>query len=420
MPQSLARSTDIATFLREMRRATRHGAEQLEELTEQRHAAARRFERLQRASELSFELVEEMKVRDEELRATADELGQQLDSVRHAAALLERERSKYMDLFEHAPDAYIVTNLAGTIEEANVAAGILFDAEARFLRGRSMITFVARGDTDTFRSLLRRLQTLDQSSARDTVRAVLRMRPRGQPVFVAFAHVGILCGANDRPLALRWVLRRFDVDEEVDAERSGTREELADFAGSLAEDLRAPLVPIIEWARCLREWDVCDEEERRKALGWIERSAQSQQAKLDELAEFARAYREGPEAEVTDVVEIAERAARAEGEWSRIVLRCETAPGPVHVVASGLARAVELFLQRALDGTPRQVSVELRVRAHGSEASLDVVAPDGAGIPDGWTVRTATATRIIERSGGRVMLADGSPSARVRLRRLSL
>ena len=122
------------------RDASRHeNGEQLVRLAEQRDAAARRLNRLQQSTATPLELVEELRVRDEELRATVDELAEQLDSVRHAASLLERERAKYVDLFEHAPDAYVVTNLAGVIEEANTAASALFRAEAAFLRGRSLV-----------------------------------------------------------------------------------------------------------------------------------------------------------------------------------------------------------------------------------------------------------------------------------------
>ncbi len=416
MSESFARSLDVTSILREMRRATRENGEQLVRLAEQRDAAARRLDRLQQSTATPLELVEELRVRDEELRATVDELAEQLDSVRHAASLLERERAKYVDLFEHAPDAYIVTNLAGVIEEANTAASALFRAEAAFLRGRSLVTFVARGDTDTFRSLLRRLQAVEPVASREPLRIALRMRPRGQPVFVAYIHVGVLPAENGRPLVLRWVLRRFDVDAE--AGEGSTREALADFAGSVAEELRAPLIPIVEWARSLRDCDVRDEEERQKALGWIERSAQAQKAKLDELAEFARTYRGGLEAEVTDVLEVAEQAAHLEGEWSRVLLRMETGSDPLRVLASSLLRALDLLLQRALEGTPRAFKVELRVRGHAGEVRIDIVAGEGARVPDGWAVRTATATRIIERCGGRVGLSEGSPSTNLRLPRL--
>jgi PAS domain S-box-containing protein len=404
--------TDISRFLWEMRRIVTKGTEGLERLAGQRDAAAQRMSDLR--ARIPTELVEELRLRDEELCTIAGELTQLLDAARHAGVLLERERSKYIDLFEHDPDAHIVTNLGGTIDEANSAAGALFRTEADFLRGRSLITFVARGDTDAFRSLLRRLQSGDQAAARDPTQAALRMRPRGQSVFVAYIHVGVLSGTDGRPLALRWVMRRLNREKGAD----GTGEALAELAGSLADDLRGQLVAIMDWARCLREWDVRDEEERRKALGWIERGAHEPRATLDELAEFARVYREAPEAQTIDVREAVEQCARAAEEWSRLVVRFDEAVHGVSVLASGFSRAFELFTRRALEGTPRQANVDLQVRLHAADVVIDVVAPEGARIPDGWSIRTATAARIIERSAGRVALASGSPSVRLRLARL--
>jgi len=173
------RADDVTLFLRELRRFTRHNTEQLEHLAASRVAAANRLAGLREKPTYAeaTDLIDEMTLRDEELRSTTDELREQIDSLRRASALLERERCKYIDLFEHAPDAYIVTNLAGVIDEANVAAGTLFRAEPSFLSGRPLITFVARQDTRSFRFFLQQLQSPDPVGALSPARAVLRMRP---------------------------------------------------------------------------------------------------------------------------------------------------------------------------------------------------------------------------------------------------
>jgi PAS domain-containing protein len=419
-PERPLRADDVTTFLRELRRSTRHNTEQLEHLAASRLAAANRLAWLREKPTVpdSSDLIDEMTVRDEELRSTTDELREQIESLRRASALLERERSKYIDLFEQAPDAYIVTNMAGVIDEANLAAAALFRAEPSFLGGRTLITFVARQDTRSFRSFLHQLQALDPGRPAGPSRVVLRMRPRGHAVFVVFARVTLVAGDNGQPIALRWVLRQFDLDEA----ETGNGAAVADLAKALAEDLRGPLVPITAWARSLREGGARDKEEEHLALGWIEKSAEAQQAKLDELAEFASVHSDRSIAGVTDVAEDAQRAVEAEGgtEWSRVALHCHAAPGEARVLGSGLRRAIELFLQRALEGTPRQsTAVEVHVRGLGREALLDIEPPENARIPEGWGVRTATATRIVERCGGRLVLGDTSPLVRIRLPRLA-
>src|SRR4051812_31565034 len=70
--------------------------------------------------------VEELHVADEELRQQNDEL------IAHREAL-ESERYRYVDLFEFAPDGYLVTDLFGVVREANRAAGSLLNIEPRFL-----------------------------------------------------------------------------------------------------------------------------------------------------------------------------------------------------------------------------------------------------------------------------------------------
>jgi signal transduction histidine kinase len=408
----------VTDFLREIRHKARENARRLQCLSESREAAERRLTGLRERVDPAglVNLVDEMTVRDEELTATTDELGEQLDSLRRASALLERERCKYMDLFEHAPDAYIVTTMAGVIDEANVAAGTLFRSQPAFLTGRPLITFVARNDTRTFRSFLTQLQSSDQNAVGNPHQAMLRMRPRGQPVFVIFARTTPVMGGGGRPIALRWMLRQFDLDEA----QTGKGAAVAELASAIAEDLRDPLVPIATWARSLREGGARDEEEARQALDWIERSAQVQQAKLDELAEFANAYREPAEVEVTDIADDVERAVRAEGgEWSRFVFHRLAAPGEGRVIGQGLSRAIELLLRRALEATPRQSQIHVRVRVQGREAFVDIETPEGSRVPRGWAIRTATATRIVDRCGGHLVMGEPSATVRVCLPRLT-
>ncbi|HEX4445399.1 MAG TPA: PAS domain-containing protein [Polyangiaceae bacterium] len=413
---------EVSTFLREARRLARQNSEHLETLASQRAAAAKRLASFANAPSEQLNLIEELTVRDEELRAVTDELREQVEAMKRAAALLERERSKYIQLFAHAPDAYIVTNLAGVIDEANIAAAGLFRTEPSLLANRGLITFVARQDTRTFRSFLQRLQTADPARAEGPHRAVLRMRPRGQAVFVVSLRVSVVSSDNGRPLALRWVLRDVDPDETEAGRGAG----IAALAETLADDLRGPLGPIAAWVQSLRDWGDLDEEARAFALRSIEKSASLQQSKLDHLAELAQAHAAPPapddESESSDVVEDARRAIAkltagdASGDPPRIALRCKVATGEARVPGPNAFRSIELFLQRAIEGTPRMEPIEVTVAQEGRDVVLDVHAPEGARVPDNWEVRTATATRNVERGGGRVVLHVASPTARLRWR----
>src|SRR5256885_15370978 len=54
----------------------------------------------------------------EELNAAEEELHQQSDELASVRDQLERERRRYQDMFDFAPDAYLVTDPAGSIVEA--------------------------------------------------------------------------------------------------------------------------------------------------------------------------------------------------------------------------------------------------------------------------------------------------------------
>jgi PAS domain-containing protein len=418
MTDSRMRTSDpVMEFLRDMRRTARTHTERLDTLAITREAATRRLTGLGQTLDAAVlvNVIDEMTLRDEELKATTDELREQIDSLRRASALLERERCKYIDLFERAPEAYIVTDMAGTIDEANLAASTLFRTEPSFLAGRPLITFVARNDTRAFRSFLTQMQSLDRGDEGSARQVMLRMRPRGHAVFVVFARAAPVTGETGKLIAIRWILRPFDF-EEADAGKGAA---VADLAAALAEDLREPLLPIASWARSLREEGARDEAEAQQALAWIEKSACAQQTKLDELTEFAHAQRERGEATVTDLADDVERAVRAEGgEWSRVVVERRVGPGEARVVGQGMQRAVELLLQRALEGTPRTSQVQVRIQMQGPDVLVDIAADESALVPAGWAVRTATATRLVERCGGRLTVTDPSPSVRLRFRRI--
>ncbi len=401
--------SDVAAFLRESRRLARQNRDHLDQLLSQAQAAALRLA-AHVAEPSDLDLIEELNVRDEELRAVADELREQVESMRHAATLLERERSKYLSLFVDAPEAYLVTNLGGVIEEANLAASGLFRAEPGGLAGRPLVSYVARRDTRAFRRLLHEL--LDARPApQEPLRAVLRMRPRGQAVFVVSVSVVAVMNDGGSAVALRWVLR--------DASRSEAKESretaLEELAAMLVDDLRRGLEPIVLWSRLLQT-EPLSEDDRRLALQTIERCAASQGSRLDDLSEFSRLPAEPrPAADEADLPASVREVLDALGpERGRIELREVGLAGPPRVRGPSLGRSIALFLGRALDGSPRDELVTVTVRAGAEELSLAVNPPEGARVPEGWAIRTAIATRLAERCGARVVLGETSPAVTLR------
>src|SRR3954469_10395615 len=70
---------------------------------------------------------------------------------------LAGERQQYLDFFEQSPAAYVVTDPAGTIVEANGAAVDILQRRKRYLRGKPFSVLVALDHRATFRTRLREL-----------------------------------------------------------------------------------------------------------------------------------------------------------------------------------------------------------------------------------------------------------------------
>ena len=148
--------------------------------------------------------IEDLRIAEEELRARNEELV----SSRQA---IDRERTRYRELFDFAPDAYLVTDVNGTIRDANIAAGRLFGVEPRFLIGKPVQTFFEEGSRRQYR------QQLDQLCHSDRIDGwELWINPRHAervPVEVSLARAP----SQDRStIGYRWILH--DISRQKEAE----------------------------------------------------------------------------------------------------------------------------------------------------------------------------------------------------------
>lgn len=79
---------------------------------------------------------------------------------------LAGERQQYLDFFEQSPEAYLVTDAAGTILDANGAAVDLLQHRRRHLHGRILAAMVALDRRTEFRARLRGLIAREPGAAR--------------------------------------------------------------------------------------------------------------------------------------------------------------------------------------------------------------------------------------------------------------
>jgi PAS domain S-box-containing protein len=143
---------------------------------------------------------------DEDLRVQ----NQQLLSSRDA---LQRERQKYFELFELAPDAYFITDTHGVIREANLAASQLLGVPSQFLVGKRLPNFFDESARRTYRHQLDQLCGSERSEDWE-----ISVQPaNGGLTAVSISVVQISRG--DRSIGgYRWILR--DITKRKQAELS--------------------------------------------------------------------------------------------------------------------------------------------------------------------------------------------------------
>jgi len=104
----------------------------------------------------------ELGIVSEELQVAVEELQQQNAALADARQVIETERQRYQELFQFAPNGYLVTDEAGTIQEANHAAAKLLNVSQRFLVGKPLLVFVAEAERQSFHTQLLQLQISEE------------------------------------------------------------------------------------------------------------------------------------------------------------------------------------------------------------------------------------------------------------------
>lgn len=104
--------------------------------------------------ELTSKLISELNSALHELQTTSVELLEQNEEMTCNRQTLEEERCRYQELFDFAPDGYLVTDTEGIILDANSAATKLFNVSRSLLIGKPLVVFVHNEEHLSFRTRL--------------------------------------------------------------------------------------------------------------------------------------------------------------------------------------------------------------------------------------------------------------------------
>lgn len=145
---------------------------------------------------------EELQTALEELEQANLVLRQQQQELENTRALAEVERQSYQELFEQAPEPYLVSSPEGGIRKTNHAACLLLNSPDKFLHGRPLVFFIPEGGRRAFGARLARLR-----EQREVQRWEERLQPLDRAPFDVLLTVAVARDRSGRPTALRWQIR---------------------------------------------------------------------------------------------------------------------------------------------------------------------------------------------------------------------
>lgn len=190
-------------------------------ISRQMEAARRRFDDLQqrlgtisRQEPFLREALQELSNTLEELAVTTAELHDQNEALASTRGLLETERQHYQELFELAPDGYLITDSHGIAQEGNDNAAKLLGIRRDFFVGEPLIVYISKHEHPSFRQLLARLR-----AGEAVVNWETEIQPPDRAPFPASLTVSAIpkdrAGRHGNG-TLRWILR--DVTQQKTAE----------------------------------------------------------------------------------------------------------------------------------------------------------------------------------------------------------
>lgn len=257
------------------------------------------------------------------VRDAEEELRAQNEQLIGSKQLIDRERLRYRELFDFAPDAYLVTDAQGNIRDANIAAERLFGVERKSLTGKPVHSFFGEGSRREYRKQLDRL--CDSERVDDWELWI--NAPSGQRVPVAIS-LTRSSPRDENKIGYRWILRdvsrqkgiedalrelnrslelrvasrttqlaaaNLKKDQLIYSERKSREEaEIAnriksDFLALLSHEFRTPLQAIFGYTELLeREIHGPLNEAQRQDLKRIQQSQQHLLGLITTILDFAR------------------------------------------------------------------------------------------------------------------------------------
>ncbi|GAU79830.1 GGDEF domain-containing protein [Fusibacter sp. 3D3] len=92
-----------------------------------------------------------------ELKVYQFELEMQNDELRRTQLELERIKARYFDIYDLAPEGYLIVSEKGLIIESNLTAALMFEESKHSLEKKRLSKYIAREDRGTYKDYLKQL-----------------------------------------------------------------------------------------------------------------------------------------------------------------------------------------------------------------------------------------------------------------------
>jgi PAS domain S-box-containing protein len=169
----------------------------------------------ERSDPALVELIGELTTAVQALGERTEEVSTLSEALQQTQEQLDAQAIRYHELFDLAPDGYLVTDSNGVIVESNRAASGLLGSPARFLYRKPVIVFVDAGER---RPVLDHLHDALTVSANRVVSFEAGFTPPNGRPFPASVHLTASRSYGTDAVHVRWLIR--DVSTRVAAERA--------------------------------------------------------------------------------------------------------------------------------------------------------------------------------------------------------
>lgn len=368
----------------------------------------------------------------EELWTSQEVLHQQNQELLETHAALEVERQRYQELFEFAPDGYLITDTDGKIQKANHAISQLLKVPQSVLIGQPLTLYVTESEHRAFYAEFDRLLQVGRIQE-----WVTQLQPRCAAAFDAALTVTTVSDQTGNIVSLRWLVR--DITERKQLEAAQLRATLAEltnqaleaeitqrqqleqelrqqaeslnrantlkdeFLAIVSHELRSPLNAMLGWAQMLHSRQL-DETMVDRAVATIERNARVQVKLIEDLLDISRIVRGNLHLNIRPVnlvsviqgaIDSVQLAVTAKNIEIRTVL--DESASLVSGDTDRLHQIIWNLLSNAIKFTPRQGQIEVRLERISSNAVI-TVSDTGQGIEPAFLPYVFDRFRQAERA----------------------